>query len=400
MSLVPPTYHLQEVSRNDLVIAALAFGFTLGFGQLTTWKVMRQTWQAYKRTGLRVLRNVYIWMIWGEVLVCLAFSIICFLYVRRIILPSHLTLWALQVHFLLQIIINRCRLVAHNKRFMERLKIGVAVLITAVNISVYSIWIPARLQISERYIHINNWWDHVEKVIYLLTDAFLNIFFIRTVQRDLVENGLTKYRRLVHFNIFIIGFSLSMDVLIIGMMSLPNTFVYMQFHPLAYIVKLNIELSMADLIAKIARKKNPEPFDKVHLGHSNSNKFGSLRSRATSASGTTLAATTNRRPNIGVGWWDQELPDLNGVELNNLSRPSAVYTVNATANNSADFDFENDKSIYTTREFRVDFEDAAFQSQMHGCGMDSNNASTSRREDDDTSFLQKNQEDYDNDTPP
>lgn len=34
---------------------------------------------------------------------------------------------------------------------------------------------------------------------------------------------------------------------------------YMQFHPLAYMVKLKIEMSMADLIAKVARKKDPLP---------------------------------------------------------------------------------------------------------------------------------------------
>lgn len=32
---------------------------------------------------------------------------------------------------------------------------------------------------------------------------------------------------------------------------------YMQFHPLAYIVKLKIELSMAELIAKIAKNRDP-----------------------------------------------------------------------------------------------------------------------------------------------
>lgn len=31
---------------------------------------------------------------------------------------------------------------------------------------------------------------------------------------------------------------------------------YMQFHPLAYIVKLHIEMAMADLIGKIARDKH------------------------------------------------------------------------------------------------------------------------------------------------
>lgn len=81
------------------------------------------------------------------------------------------------------------------------------------------------MQISQRYMWINSWWDRVEKVIYLLVDAALNYYFIRVVRKNLVECGLTKYRSLVHFNIFIIGFSLSMDVLIIGTMSLSNTFV-------------------------------------------------------------------------------------------------------------------------------------------------------------------------------
>ncbi|KAH8893171.1 hypothetical protein GQ53DRAFT_717789 [Thozetella sp. PMI_491] len=166
-----------------------------------------------------------------------------------------LTTWALQVQFLLQIIINRCAILLTNQKSPYRLKIGVAILITLVNISVYNIWIPARLQISERYVSINEWWDRVEKGIYLIVDASLNFYFIRIVQQSLVGNGLTKYRSLVKFNMFLVAFSLSMDVLIISMMSLDNTFVYMQFHPLAYIVKLNIEMSMADLIGKVARQR-------------------------------------------------------------------------------------------------------------------------------------------------
>lgn len=68
------------------------------------------------------------------------------------------------------------------------------------------------------------------------------------------------------------------------MMSLPDTFMYVclyqisllrftnsrpsyvQFHPLAYIVKLNIELSMADLISKVVRRQ-----DRVDNSYSNSN---------------------------------------------------------------------------------------------------------------------------------
>jgi hypothetical protein len=126
---------------------------------------------------------------------------------------------------LLQIIINRCAILVRNPKLVWRLKIGVACIITAINISVYTIWIPARLQISQNYIHINEYWDRCEKGIYLLIDAALNIYFISIVSRNLVHNGLSKYKALSHFNMFIIGFSLAMDVLIIAMMSLNNTFV-------------------------------------------------------------------------------------------------------------------------------------------------------------------------------
>ncbi|KAM5354071.1 hypothetical protein ACJ41O_000721 [Fusarium nematophilum] len=262
ITLLSPNYKAQPVTETDLIIASLAWGFTIGFGWLTTWTAVKQTTQVYRRHGRRVWRNAYIWMIWLELLVCLIFAVICFLHLLHYIPPSFafyftiLTTWALQVQFLLQIIVNRCSILLTDKRRAYRLKVGVAVLITAVNISVYNIWIPARLQISDRYVWINEWWDRCEKVIYLLVDAALNFYFIYIVRVNLVMSGLTKYRRLVHFNMFIIGFSLSMDVLIIAMMSLKNTFVYMQFHPLAYTVKLNIEMSMADLIGKIARDKH------------------------------------------------------------------------------------------------------------------------------------------------
>ena len=63
------------------------------------------------------------------------------------------------------------------------MKFYVALLITAINVSVYCIWVPARLQISERYIHINEFWDRTEKAIYLLVDAALNLYFIIIVKR-------------------------------------------------------------------------------------------------------------------------------------------------------------------------------------------------------------------------
>ena len=51
------------------------------------------------------------------------------------------------------------------------------------------------------------------------------------------------------------------QVLLIAMMSLPNDIVYLQFHPLAYLVKLHIEMNMAELITKVVKASNPNGYD-------------------------------------------------------------------------------------------------------------------------------------------
>ncbi|OLN89933.1 hypothetical protein CCHL11_10391 [Colletotrichum chlorophyti] len=331
ITLLSPHFKLEEVTEDDMVIASLAWGFTLGFGWLTTWTAVKQTTAMYRRQGSRIYRNSYIWMIWLEILVCAIFSIICWLHLKAIIPPSFafyfciLTTWALQVQFLLQIIINRCAILLTDQKRAYRLKVGVAILITAINISVYNIWIPARLQISDRYIEINDWWDRCEKVIYLIVDGALNIYFVRIVQKNLVTHGLTKYKRLTRFNMFIIGFSLSMDVLIIAMMSLNNTFVYMQFHPLAYMVKLKIEMSMAELIGKVARKRD--------LGILSATDFNNRDSYQASEYSVQLPSYARARP---VGGIDEMISPQSpkSIELNkvkNAKSPAALRGINVAA---------------------------------------------------------------------
>lgn len=76
-----------------------------------------------------------------------------------------------------------------------------------------------------RYHVINEVWDRIEKILYLIVDALLNWYFIKTVKANLISNGLTKYNRLVRFNQRIVVISLLMDVMIILAMSTPNSFV-------------------------------------------------------------------------------------------------------------------------------------------------------------------------------
>ncbi|KAK7435310.1 hypothetical protein CaCOL14_009293 [Colletotrichum acutatum] len=371
MTLLSPHFKLEEVSEDDMVIASLAWGFTLGFGWLTVWTAIKQTTAMYRRQGDRIYRNSYIWMIWLEILVCTIFSIICWLHLKGIIPPSFafyfciLTTWALQVQFLLQIIINRCAILLTNQKRAWRLKVGVAVLITAINISVYNIWVPARLQVSERYIEINEWWDRCEKVIYLIVDGALNIYFVRIVQKNLVTHGLTKYKRLTQFNMFIIGFSLSMDVLIIAMMSLNNTFVYMQFHPLAYMVKLKIEMSMAELIGKVARKRDLGILSAADFNGNNRDSY------QPSEYSLQLPTYARGRPVGGIDATISSQPP-NPIELNNVTKPKipALRGINVAAvssgpssrrpsigaANATDADGQPKMAIYRTREVVVEIE--------------------------------------------
>lgn len=63
-------------------------------------------------------------------------------------------LWSIQIQLLLQIIINRIRIILHDRKKGRVITIVVAVLITLINISVFIIWIPARLQISSTYVNM------------------------------------------------------------------------------------------------------------------------------------------------------------------------------------------------------------------------------------------------------
>src|SRR5687768_12210445 len=52
--------------------------------------------------------------------------------------------------------------------------------------------------------------------------------------------------------------------MLIGLMFLKNQVVYVQFHPVAYMVKLNIEMSMAALITRLAKERDTSlPMDSL-----------------------------------------------------------------------------------------------------------------------------------------
>ncbi|KAJ4186248.1 hypothetical protein NW759_016955 [Fusarium solani] len=238
--LVPPWYKEEVVTNLHMNIASIFWGLCFGVAIFTAAKASKQTASSWSRARrvTAVLTWLYMWgtiessfWIWFFIIVC----------------------WCFQTQLLVQIIINRLSLLMVNREKASRLKWGAFVILTFINVTVGIVWIPNRLQISETWIRIDAIWDRIEKVIFLLVDASLNIYFIYLVRTRLISNGLTKYNTLFAVNIAMIIISISMDVVLIGLMSLPVAVVYLEFQCFAYLTKLYIEMNMAELIKKVVR---------------------------------------------------------------------------------------------------------------------------------------------------
>ncbi|ORX97401.1 hypothetical protein BCR34DRAFT_548659 [Clohesyomyces aquaticus] len=247
-------------SKGDFQLAALAAGFTIGFGFLTVWEAIKQT-----RRNRNPLRSTYIYMIWGEIVANIVIGVIGWVFLSGSIGPSIpvlstiLVCWVFEIQLLMQIIINRIALIAEHRSTLCKIKWGTVGIITAVNVAVFCIWIPSHMNppVSQVFVNINNVWDKISKVIILIVDAGLNWYFLRIVKKRLVQqHGLVKYQPLVGFNAKLMVVSIAMDGMLIGLMFLKNQVVYIQFHPVTYMVKLNIEMSMASLVVRLAKGKS------------------------------------------------------------------------------------------------------------------------------------------------
>lgn len=82
-----------------------------------------------------------------------------------------------------------------------------------------------------------------------------------------------------------------------------DLFSYIQFHPLVYLLKLHIEMNMADLIGKVVRAGNNDPRNGGHDYSSRSRTTGASRAHGTRF-GNTLASA-HHRTHIELGEDDE-----------------------------------------------------------------------------------------------
>ncbi|KAL3471579.1 hypothetical protein BJX99DRAFT_263078 [Aspergillus californicus] len=240
-------------------VSVFFFGLFLGFFIFTMEGVVRQTIQIWKRTHNFV--QAYLAMIWIESVVNLVFALTTRLQLDAVIAPTltyyviTVLLWMVQVQLLSQIIANRIALIMVSRRRSMRLRWILFGVILVVNIAVAFIWIPGHLpDASDAQVRLNYIFENFEKSFFLIIDLALNLYFLYLVRYRLIADGLNKYWTLYKFNIGFVAISTAMDALLLGLLSLPNQFAYVQFAPVTYTVKLYLELKMAQLISKVVRR--------------------------------------------------------------------------------------------------------------------------------------------------
>ncbi|KAK4104448.1 hypothetical protein N658DRAFT_521107 [Parathielavia hyrcaniae] len=254
-------------------LASFYFGAFLAVFCFTQTKIIQQTRAIWRRT--RSIANGYLWMIWIEAWVNFIWAIKTFLFLCGVIPPSlaffvgTVILWSIQTQLLSQIIANRVALIMVERRKALMLRWGLFISIGLVNIPVCIIWTQAHLPEATPFqVTLNIWFEKAEKSFFLIIDLSLNLFFLYLVRSRLISDGLSKYWKLYHFNAAIVMLSTSMDILLLGFLSLPDPYLYVQFSPLAYIVKLNIEITMAVIISKVARSGSTGKRDGLQEGSS------------------------------------------------------------------------------------------------------------------------------------
>uniref|UniRef100_A0A8H7KDQ3 Integral membrane protein n=1 Tax=Bionectria ochroleuca TaxID=29856 RepID=A0A8H7KDQ3_BIOOC len=237
-TFVPPNFRVDVPSEDELVAVGVVWGLSLPLTVFGIFRCVRQTYSQYRRTK-RV--NLYMLLIWLELISTTLMGGTAWGYVRGMwyFLGAVIILWIVQINAILQIILNRISLISDNKPYVRRVQWFLFGSVLLLQVAVACVWIPAQLQISDLYVDVNHVFDRTEKVIFALIDLCLNVYFIHLVRSTLIAYGLTKYVLLYRVNIAMILVSMTMDIRAVP--------------PLAYLIKLHIELSMAELIAKIVK---------------------------------------------------------------------------------------------------------------------------------------------------
>lgn len=234
-TLVPPWWEPSKPHQSAIILASFCWGFTMALAFFCCTKAFSQTNRAWRRSHHL---GAYIIMVWLLTTSNIVVAVNSWLFLMDMIPPRQalpplsglrklmpssfwffffmLCLWTIEIQCLTQIMANRISLLLYTPSEIRRLKLSVAAIIGVINVTVFIIWIPARLQISPTWIRANEVWDRTEKCVFLLVDVALNVKFMRLVKSQLIAQGLTQYTRVYRFNLLMVGVSIALDVRVPG----------------------------------------------------------------------------------------------------------------------------------------------------------------------------------------
>ncbi|KAK0387706.1 hypothetical protein NLU13_3951 [Sarocladium strictum] len=264
-TLISPSYVPYRPTLNDIILASIIWGISLGVALFTFASATVQTMRAWRETRRVTLYMILMWLEWSS---CTAMGVLSWLFLTKVIRPSleyflfFVILWCLQIHALMQIIIDRIAVVGISCRTTSRLRWGVFLLLLAVNIAAACCWIPAQLQLSSStLVKISSIFDLVQKGFVILPDVLLNFYFLFLVVDRFDDGALSKHNSRFWFNTAMVVVSVALDVMLVLTMAWLKMPVYVQFQPLAYLLKLQIDMELTDMVNKLARASDAYPSD-------------------------------------------------------------------------------------------------------------------------------------------
>ena len=126
---------------------------------------------------------------------------------------------------MLQVLANRVSFLIIRRKIIRFLKLTVLAITGVIVLTVGCTWIPATLQLSPGIVTFSHDWDRATKAVFAATDLGLNVTFLMLVHQELISAGLTKYWPLFRANCGMVFVSISMDVIFIGLESMPSDYV-------------------------------------------------------------------------------------------------------------------------------------------------------------------------------
>lgn len=126
-----------------------------------------------------------------------------------------------------------------------------------------------------------------------------------------------------------------LKIMLIGLLFLPNSLVYTQFHPVAYMVKLNIEMTMASLIKKIALASTASERDGLSSCHEYAVGESSNSNNGTQAIKSSNLSEVGKKLNGNIELSDYDInkktvanvsvEDLESIDGESLPNQSTFY---------------------------------------------------------------------------